>query len=50
MAASYNIPAMEQRPVRILRQVAIIGNVRPCSLVHCYMKCGNLSCNCRQSG
>ncbi len=50
MAASYNIPALEQRPVRILRQVANIGNVRPGALVHCYMKCGNPSCSCRQSG
>ena len=50
MPAIDDIPALEQRRQGILRELASIGDLRPGSLVHRYMKCGTPSCRCRQPG
>lgn len=50
MTASDDIPDLEQRRESILRELAAIGDLRPGSLVHRYMKCGSPSCRCRRKG
>lgn len=45
-----NITSLQQQRERILGELAALGDMRPGSLVHRYMKCGNPACRCRQEG
>ena len=44
--ATPDIPALEQRRDSILAALATLGDMRPGSLVHRYMKCSTPSCRC----
>ena len=50
MPDSPNITSLEQQREHILSQLAALGDMRPGSLVHRYMKCSTPSCRCRQEG
>ncbi len=50
MPATPDISALEQNRRSILAELAAIGDMRPGSLVHRYMKCSTPSCRCRQEG
>ena len=41
-----DIPALEQRRDSILAALTTLGDMRPGSLVHRFMKCGRPSCRC----
>lgn len=45
-----NITSLQQQRERILAELAALGEMRPGSLVHRYMKCSTPSCRCRQQG
>ena len=44
--ATPDIPALEQRRDSILAALATLGDMRPGSLVHRFMKCSTASCRC----
>ena len=50
MPATPDSTALEQNRRRILAELVAIGDMRPGSLVHRYMKCSTPSCRCRQEG
>ena len=50
MPAPTTVAALEQSRDHILAQLAAIGDMRPGSLVHRYMKCSTPSCRCHQEG
>ena len=50
MPDSPNITSLELQREHILADIATLGDMRPGSLVHRYMKCSTPSCRCRQEG
>ena len=50
MPDSSNITSLEQHRQRILADLAALGDMRPGSLSHRFMKCSTPSCRCQQEG
>ena len=50
MTTPIDIAALQQRRNSVLAELSSIGDMRPGSLVHRYMKCGSPACRCRQQG
>ena len=50
MPDSPNISALQLQRERILGELAALGDMRPGSLVHRYMKCSTPSCRCHHEG
>ena len=50
MPTPIDIAALQQRRNSVLAELSSIGDMRPGSLVHRYMKCGSPACRCRQPG